>query len=93
MTPAASRYGRGTSNSFLSGLKHPPQTTTMSISDALRFPAIQLFISKAYGLGDIKPTDECVPQCCSICSRLDGLALAIELAPPVRPVFFSLCAR
>ncbi len=65
---------------FLSGLAYPHQTTTMSISDALQFPAIQLFISKAYGLGDIKPTDEYVRSVVSICSRLDGLALAIELA-------------
>ncbi|MGK9339692.1 ATP-binding protein [Sinorhizobium meliloti] len=65
---------------FLSGLAYPDQTTALSTSDALQFPAIQLFISKADGSGDTEPTDEYVRSVVSICARLDGLALAIELA-------------
>ncbi len=65
---------------FLSGLAYPNETTTLSASEALQFPAIQLFISKAYGSRDDQPTDEYVRSVVSICTRLDGLALAIELA-------------
>ncbi len=65
---------------FLSGLAYPDQTTALSTSDALQFPAIQLFISKAHGLGDAEPSDDYVRSVVSICTRLDGLALAIELA-------------
>jgi predicted ATPase/DNA-binding winged helix-turn-helix (wHTH) protein len=65
---------------FLSGLAYPDQTTPLSTSDALQFPAVQLFISKAYGSGDATPTDDYIRSVVSICTRLDGLALAIELA-------------
>lgn len=65
---------------FLSGLAYPDQTTALSTSDALQFPAIQLFITKAHGSDVAKPTDEYVRNVVSICTRLEGLALAIELA-------------
>lgn len=72
---------------FLSGLAYPNETTALSTSDALQFPAIQLFISKAYGSRDAEPTDEYVRSVVSICTRLDGLALAIELAAGTASVF------
>lgn len=65
---------------FLSGLAYPDEAKALSTSDALQFPAIQLFINKAQSSGDAEPTDEYVRSVVSICSRLDGLALAIELA-------------
>ena len=65
---------------FLSGLAYPYETTVLSTSDALQFPAIQLFIAKACGLEDAAPADDYVRSVVSICTRLDGLALAIELA-------------
>jgi len=65
---------------FLSGLAYPDKAKALSVSDALQFPAIQLFINKAQGSGDAGPTDEYVRSVVSICTRLDGLALAIELA-------------
>jgi predicted ATPase/DNA-binding winged helix-turn-helix (wHTH) protein len=65
---------------FLSGLAYPDHTTALSTSDALRFPAIQLFMTKAHGFGDQEPSDEYIRSVVSICTRLDGLALAIELA-------------
>jgi predicted ATPase len=74
---------------FLSGLAYPDQTTTLSTSDALQFPAIQLFISKAYDSRDAKPTDAYVRSVVSICTRLDGLALAIELAAGTASVLAS----
>ena len=65
---------------FLTGLAYPDQTTAFSASDALQFPAVQLFITKAHGSGAAEPTDEYVRNVVSICTRLEGLALAIELA-------------
>ena len=65
---------------FLTGLAYPDQTTALSTGDALQFPAIQLFISKACGSGNLEPSDDYVRSVVSICTRLDGLALAIELA-------------
>jgi predicted ATPase/DNA-binding winged helix-turn-helix (wHTH) protein len=65
---------------FLSGLAYPDQTTALSMTDAMQFPAIQLFISKARGAGVSEPTEDYVRSVVSICARLDGLALAIELA-------------
>ncbi|WP_245973795.1 ATP-binding protein [Bosea caraganae] len=65
---------------FLSGLAYPDQTMALSTSDAMQFPAVQLFITKAQGSGVAEPTDQYVRNVVSICTRLEGLALAIELA-------------
>ncbi|TAZ65511.1 ATPase [Rhizobium ruizarguesonis] len=65
---------------FLSGLAYPDQTAELSTTDAMQFPAVQLFISKARSAAVSEPTDEYVRSVVSICTRLDGLALAIELA-------------
>ncbi|MBY5690364.1 ATPase [Rhizobium leguminosarum] len=65
---------------FLSGLAYPDQTTALSSTDAMQFPAIRLFISKACGAGVSEATEDYVRSVVSICARLDGLALAIELA-------------
>jgi predicted ATPase len=65
---------------FLSGLAYPDQLTALSASDALQFPAVQLFITKAHGSAFTEPADGYVRSVVSICTRLEGLALAIELA-------------
>ncbi|WP_244619123.1 winged helix-turn-helix domain-containing protein [Rhizobium sp. 18055] len=65
---------------FLSGLAYPDQLTALSASDALQFPAVQLFITKAHGPAFTEPADDYVRSVVSICTRLEGLALAIELA-------------
>lgn len=50
-------------------------------SDALASPAVQLFVGRADAcLGDYELTDEDAPYVVEICSQLDGIALAIELA-------------
>ncbi|MDK1493784.1 winged helix-turn-helix domain-containing protein [Sinorhizobium sp. 7-81] len=50
-------------------------------SDALASPAVQLFVERADAcLGDYELTDEDAPYVVEICSQLDGIALAIELA-------------
>ena len=65
---------------FLSGLAHPDPTIALPASEALQFPAVQLFISRSQGCGTAEPTEDFVRSVVSICARLEGLALAIELA-------------
>ncbi|CAH0339309.1 winged helix-turn-helix domain-containing protein [Rhizobium sp. CECT 9324] len=56
-------------------------TSDVSPDEALRFPAVQLFVERADAcLGGYKLTDEDAPIVIDICTRLDGIALAIELA-------------
>jgi predicted ATPase len=53
----------------------------VSLDEALRFPAVQLFVERAdacVGGFELRPED--VPIVIDICTRLDGIALAIELA-------------
>jgi len=65
----------------LPGLETPPLSSRPSAAQALCFPAVQLFLERAiasderFEFGD---TEALVV--CDICRRLDGLALAIELA-------------
>jgi len=65
---------------FLSGLAYPGDAQTVSAEEALSFPAVQLFISKTQNPGSTAMSDEYVRNIVSICARLEGLALAIELA-------------
>lgn len=65
----------------LPGLAAPDETHSLTASEALTFPAVQLFVHRAmdrdetFTLGDAD-----APATAEICRRLDGLALAIELA-------------
>ncbi len=65
----------------LPGLAVPDETSGLGASEALNFPAVQLFVERAmehdetFTLGDAD-----APAIAEICRRLDGLALAIELA-------------
>lgn len=74
---------------FLSGLAYPDDATSLPVSEVLEFPAIQLFITRVHGSGIAEPTDEYVRSIVSICRRLDGLALAIELAAGTASVLAS----
>ncbi|TXI05767.1 MAG: transcriptional regulator [Rhizobium sp.] len=57
-----------------------PQAGTTA-RDALASPAVQLFVERADAcLGGYRLTDEDAPHVIDICTRLDGIALAIELA-------------
>ena len=50
-------------------------------AEALRFPAVQLFVERATARGArLTLLDEDAPVVASICRRLDGIALAIEFA-------------
>jgi len=53
--------------------------------EALRYPAAQLFMERAAASGyDAELRDTDAPIAARICRRLDGIALAIELAASSR---------
>ncbi|MBR0906495.1 winged helix-turn-helix domain-containing protein [Bradyrhizobium liaoningense] len=62
-------------------LPGPPQDARLSADDVLAYPAVRLFVDRAVAAGhrgDV--TDEDAKVLTRICSKLDGIALAIELA-------------
>lgn len=65
----------------LSGLALPPSTSEINAQDALGFSAVQLFIERATDRSaSFAMRDADAAIIAAICRRLDGLALAIELA-------------
>jgi predicted ATPase len=59
----------------------PPASIPLTATEALTFPALQLFVDRAAScLGGYELTDADAPVVAEICHRLDGIALAIELA-------------
>lgn len=65
----------------LPGLGTPPESAGLKAEEALAFPAIQLFVARAADrLESFTLSDADAPVVAEICRRLDGLALAIELA-------------
>ena len=65
----------------LPGLGTPPSSEHLSADEALMFPAIQLFVDRATDrLDSFTLRDAEAPAVAEICRRLDGIALAIELA-------------
>ena len=62
-------------------LEIPPASNDLTANAALTFPAVQLFIERvASSLGRFELNDADAPVVADICRRLDGIALAIELA-------------
>jgi predicted ATPase len=62
-------------------LDYPAAGEDLTAADALATPAVQLFMERAFASGyTSKLTDADAPTVAAICSRLDGIALAIELA-------------
>jgi len=60
-----------------------PSATGVSLTaaDAMLFPAVELFVERAASrLGGYALTDDHAPVVAEICRKLDGIALAIELA-------------
>jgi predicted ATPase/DNA-binding winged helix-turn-helix (wHTH) protein len=59
----------------------PPVSPSITAGEALAFPAVQLFVDRAAScLGGYRLTDADAALVVEICRRLDGIALAIELA-------------
>jgi predicted ATPase/DNA-binding winged helix-turn-helix (wHTH) protein len=64
----------------LSPLDSPPDRQDITADEALTFPAVQVFLERvAAGGMPIRLTDEDAPIVGSICRKLGGVALAIEL--------------
>ncbi|CAN5193244.1 winged helix-turn-helix domain-containing protein [soil metagenome] len=65
----------------LQPLDAPPASITPTAIEALRYPAVQMFVDRASAaLGGYRLDDAQAPLVAEICRRLDGIALAIELA-------------
>ncbi|MBW7973761.1 winged helix-turn-helix domain-containing protein [Bradyrhizobium sp. BR 10289] len=59
----------------------PPDREDLSVNEVLGYPAAQLFVERiAQSSGPFQLSAEEAPLVASICRRLDGIALAIELA-------------
>jgi predicted ATPase/DNA-binding winged helix-turn-helix (wHTH) protein len=59
----------------------PDETAELTAAEALAFPSVQLFIERAAASsGDFELSDRDAPLVAAICRRLDGIALAIEIA-------------
>jgi predicted ATPase/DNA-binding winged helix-turn-helix (wHTH) protein len=64
----------------LAPLEAPRPSTTLTVAEALAFPAIELFAERAMAsLDTFELEDADVPIVADLCRRLDGLPLAIEL--------------
>ncbi|WP_342238704.1 ATP-binding protein [Inquilinus sp. OTU3971] len=62
-------------------LASPPRRSDPTAAEALSFPAVQLFVERATAIrDDFKLSDAEAPIVSDICRKLDGIALAIELA-------------
>jgi predicted ATPase/DNA-binding response OmpR family regulator len=59
----------------------PPESAGLKASDVLTFSAVQLFVERVVASNNrFELSDADAPLVAEICSRLDGIALAIELA-------------
>src|SRR5580693_9295948 len=66
---------------LLYSLDCPPEHANLTAAEALRYPAAQLFMERATAGGySAALIDIDAPVVATICRRLDGIALAIELA-------------
>jgi predicted ATPase/DNA-binding winged helix-turn-helix (wHTH) protein len=62
-------------------LDYPTASEGLTAAEALATPAVQLFMERAFASGHTADlTDADAPTVAAICGRLDGIALAIELA-------------
>ena len=63
----------------LNPLKSDPRISPTA-SEALAYPAVELLVTRAFERTGYEPSDTDAPSLASICRRLDGIPLAIELA-------------
>jgi predicted ATPase/DNA-binding winged helix-turn-helix (wHTH) protein len=65
----------------LAPLENPPSVVGLTAAQALAFPAVQLFVERATeSLDGFQLSDGNAPIVADICHKLEGIALAIELA-------------
>jgi predicted ATPase/DNA-binding winged helix-turn-helix (wHTH) protein len=65
----------------LAPLANAPASGGLTAAEALAFPAVQLFVERAMAsVEDFELQDADAPVVAAICRKLDGIALAIELA-------------
>ncbi len=65
----------------LGPLATPPASQEVTAAQALAFPAVQLFVERAVASQDtFELTEADAPIVAELCRRLDGIALAIEIA-------------
>jgi predicted ATPase/DNA-binding winged helix-turn-helix (wHTH) protein len=66
---------------WLASLETPPSDGSIRAAEAMKFPAMELFVERATAAGSrLELTDANVSLIAGICGRLDGLPLAIEFA-------------
>jgi predicted ATPase/DNA-binding winged helix-turn-helix (wHTH) protein len=66
---------------ILSSLEIPPENANLTATEALRYPATQLFMERAASAGyQARLSELDVAVLSKICRKLDGIPLAIELA-------------
>jgi predicted ATPase len=70
----------------LSPLPYPDEKGGENRTEAMAFPAVQLFVKRAQAAYGFRVEDADFPAISAICRRLDGIALAIELAASRLPV-------
>ncbi|MBB3542209.1 winged helix-turn-helix domain-containing protein [Rhizobium sp. BK399] len=70
----------------LSPLPYPDEHRGENRADALTFPAVQLFVQRVNEACGYQLDDADAPVVAAICRRLDGIALAIELAASRLPL-------
>ena len=62
-------------------LDYPPVSAGLTAAEAMNFSAVQLFVERAAASSyEFDLSDETAPFVAEICRRLDGVALAVELA-------------
>ncbi len=70
---------RGESVLRLPPLQLPRASDELSVEQAMKYPAIQLFVERASATTDGFALNEAnVAEVARVCARLDGIALAIE---------------
>lgn len=80
---ATSREPLGTTTELvvrLGSLSAPSSGLGLSVDQAVRFPAVELFVRRAAEWSDYEFVDEDCDAIAVVCHSLDGLPLAIELA-------------
>jgi predicted ATPase/DNA-binding winged helix-turn-helix (wHTH) protein len=72
----------------LDSLAYPPEDSNITSEHALKFAAVQLFVERTRAsIPGFVLTDALAPAASEICRRLDGMALALQLAAGRAPAF------